>query len=87
MTSRYYNDGSLIENANYYPFEKEFKIASNNGELNQTNGLLENNMASVLLSSSSKENLISLRIDNQSLEFNTNSIISNISAEKLQMQL
>ena len=80
----HYNDGSLIENANYYPFEKEFKIASNNGELNQTNGLLENNMASVLLSSSSKENLISLRIDNQSLEFNTNSIISNISAEKLQ---
>jgi len=80
----HYNDGSLIENANYYPFEREFKIASNNGEINQTIGLLENNMASVLLCSSSKENLISLRIDNQSLEFNTNSIISNISGEKLQ---
>ena len=80
----HYNDGSLIENTNYYPFEREFNIASNNGELNQTKGLLENNMASILLSSSSKENLITLRIDNQSLEFNTNSIISNISAEKLQ---
>ena len=80
----HYNDGSLIENTNYYPFEREFNIASNNGELNQTNGLLENNLANVLLSSSSKENLISLKIDNQSLEFNTNSIISNISAEKLQ---
>ena len=80
----HYNDGSLIENTNYYPFEREFNIASNNGELNQTNGLLENNIASALLTSSTKENLITLRIDNQSLEFNTNSIISNISAEKLQ---
>ena len=80
----HYNDGSLIENANYYPFEREFNIASNNGVLNQSNGLLKNNMASALLSSSSKENLITLKIDNQSIEFNTNSIISNISAEKLQ---
>ena len=80
----HYNDGSLIENANYYPFEREFNIASNNGVLNQSNGLLKNNMASALLSSSSKENLITLKIDNQTIEFNTNSIISNISAEKLQ---
>ncbi|MCI5736740.1 MAG: hypothetical protein MR277_01845, partial [Methanobrevibacter ruminantium] len=79
-----YNDGTLIENENYYPFDREFNIASSNGELNQSNGLLENNIASALLTSSTKENLITLRIDNQSLEFNTNSIISNISAEKLQ---
>ena len=79
-----YNDGTLIENENYYPFNREFNIASSNGELNQSNGLLENNIASALLTSSTKENLITLRIDNQSLEFNTNSIISNISAEKLQ---
>ena len=80
----HYNDGSLIENSNYYPFEREFNIASNNGVLNQSNGLLENNMASALLNSSSKENLITLKIDNQTIEFNTNSIISNLSAEKLQ---
>ena len=80
----HYNDGSLIENSNYYPFEREFNIASNNGVLNQSNGLLKNNMASALLSSSSKENLITLKIDNQTIEFNTNSIISNLSAEKLQ---
>ena len=79
-----YNDGTLIENENYYPFNREFNIASSNGELNQSNGLLENNIASALLTSSTKENLITLRIDNQSLKFNTNSIISNISAEKLQ---
>ena len=80
----HYNDGSLIENSNYYPFEREFNIASNNGVLNQSNGLLKNNMASALLSSSSKENLITLKIDNQTIVFNTNSIISNLSAEKLQ---
>ena len=79
-----YNDGSLIENINYYPLEREFTITSSNGDLNQSNGILENNMARVLLSSSTKKNLISLRIDNQTLQFNTNSIISNISAEKLQ---
>ena len=70
-----YNDGTLIENENYYPFDREFNIASSNGELNQSNGLLENNIASALLTSSTKENLITLRIDNQSLEFNTNSTI------------
>ena len=79
-----YNDGTLIENENYYPFNREFTITSSNGDLNQSNGILENNIASVLLSSSTKENLITLRIDNQTLTFNTNSIISNISAEKLQ---
>ena len=79
-----YNDGTLIENENYYPFNREFTITSSNGDLNQSNGILENNIASVLLSSPTKENLITLRIDNQTLTFNTNSIISNISAEKLQ---
>ena len=80
----HYNDGNLIENADYYPFERGFNITSINGELNQSNGVLENNMASVLFSSSSKRNLITVKIDNQSLQFRTNSIISNISAEKLQ---
>ena len=79
-----YNDGTLIENENYYPFNREFTITSSNGDLNQSTGMLENNIASVLLSSNTKENLITLRIDNQTLTFNTNSIISNISAEKLQ---
>ena len=79
-----YNDGTLMENINYYPLEREFQISSSNGELNQSNGLLENNIANVLLSSTTKENLITLRIDNQTLQFNTYSIISNLSAEKLQ---
>ncbi len=82
-----YNDGTLIENVNYYPLNREFHIASSNGNLNQTNGVLENNIAKVLLSSASKENLITLRIDNQTLRFNTNTIISNISAEKLQKMI
>ena len=80
----HYNDGNIIENADYYPFEREFNITSINGELNQSNGVLENNIASVLFTSSSKRNLITAKIDNQSLQFKTNSIISNISAEKLQ---
>ena len=79
-----YNDGTLIENSNYYPLEREFFIISSNGQLNQSKGILENNIASVLLSSSTKENLITLRMDNQTFTFNTNSIISTISAEKLQ---
>ena len=79
-----YNDGTEIGNSDYYPLSREFTITSNNGQLNQTKGVLENNIASTLLTSSSKNNIITLRIDNQTLTFNTNSIISNISAEKLQ---
>ena len=78
----HYNDGSLILDS-YYPFEHHFSIASSNGILNQSEGILKDNEVLVLLSSQTKDNLITATIDNQSIEFNTNEIISNLSAEDL----
>ena len=78
----HYNDGSLIED-NYYPFEHHFSIASSNGILNQSEGILEDNEVLVSLSSQTKDNLITSTIDNQSLKLNTKEIISNLSAEDL----
>ena len=79
-----YNDGTSIENEKYYPFEAEFFIVSDKGELNQSNGRFINNIADISLSSPSKENAISVRVDGQSIQFNTKDIISTISGEKLQ---
>lgn len=79
-----YNDGTSIDNPLYYPFEREFMITSNGGTLNQSKGIFVNNIADVLLSSPTRENIITLTVDNQSLELYTNEIISTISGEKLQ---
>ena len=78
----HYNDGSLILD-NYYPFEHQFSITSSNGILNQSEGILKDNEVLVLLSSQTKDNLITATIDNQSIEFNTKEIISNLSSEDL----
>ena len=48
-----YNDGTSIENEKYYPFEAEFFIVSDKGELNQSNGRFINNIADISLSSPS----------------------------------
>ena len=79
-----YNDGTSIDNPLYYPFEREFMITSNGGTLNQSKGIFTNNIADVLLSSPTRENIITVTVDNQSLELYTNEIISSISGEKLQ---
>ena len=75
-----YNDGTLIkDNPNYdsyYPFERVFKLSSSNGSFNPSSALLADNIGESIFSSSSKNNLIVARIDNQSLEFNTSKLIN-----------
>ena len=72
-----YNDCTLIEdNPNYekyadYPFERQFKLTSNEGSFNPESAILENNRGESIFQSKLKDNKITGTIDNQSLEFNT----------------
>ena len=70
-----YNDGTSINDnsnhENYYPFEREFKLISSTGSFDPESGTLINNIGESIFSSSSKNNTIIGRIDNQTMEFNT----------------
>ena len=52
--------------------------------MNQSEGILVNNVAEISFTSPSRQNVITATVDNQSLQFNTNSIIFSINAQKLQ---
>ena len=66
-----YNDGTLIDNPNYYPLLRLYTLESSDGEINPSSGILQNNCATALLSSSNRENVIRATIDGETLEFNT----------------
>ena len=76
-----YSDGTSIKDSlnheNYYPFERPFELMSSTGTFNPESGILAFNIGESIFTSSTKDNAIIAKIDNQSLELNTMDLYVN----------